>query len=275
MALETDYVEYGIQLTLTILGLSASYFIDPAKPLTLLSLLVIPLLYGYTAYVSRDDFSYSSLVALSGLVFLVVGGLTSLIAVFYSIGNVLVSYFASGNRFKDFYGSTSLPMLIMGFMIGCGLFGYGSLNPSFQGELADVVGEKSGQFSGKVVSEADIIENQKQAQLDLVNSSSVLSIRLASQEVMNQTGRTPELRQAFIHAEDSVKQKVYSNFQQQFEEQDVDLSNRMETRITEKLNQMNFALVIPIVTGFFYSLQPLLGILTGLFGKFLMLIGPS
>lgn len=275
MVLETDYVEYGIQLTLTILGLSASYFIDPSKPITMLSLLLIPLVYGYTAYVSREEFSYSSLVALSGLVFVVVGGLTSLIAVFYGLGNVLVSYFASGSRFKDFYGSTSLPILIMGFMIGCSLFAYGSFNPGFQGELAEAVGEKSGQLSGQVISETDIIENQKQSQLQLVNSTSVLSVRIASQEVMNNTESTPELRQSFIDAEDSVKQKVYENFQEQFDEQDVDLSGRMENRITDRLSQINFVLIIPIVTGFIYSLQPILGILTGLFGKFLMLIDPS
>lgn len=275
MGLDEDYIEYGMQLILTIAGVSASYFINTGKPYTLLSLLIVPLLFGYTAYISREEFNYASLVSLSALIFAVIGGITAVLAVFYSIGNILVSYFSSGERFKDFYSATSLPMLIIGFLLGIGLFGYGSLNPDFQNNLAERAGEETGELSGEILPASGIVENQKESQMRLINSTSVLSVRLTSQEVMNQTGESLELSRAFNNAEDSVKKEVYDRYRSEFEEKDLDLSSKVENRITEKLKQLSFLLVIPLTAGLFYSLQPLLGILTGIFGKLIALIDRS
>jgi hypothetical protein len=272
MGLETDYVEYGVELSLAILGLSAAYFIDPSRPITFLSLLFIPLLYGYTAYISHDGFNYASLVALSGLMFTVVGGLTAVIAVFYGVGNVLVSFFSYGTRFKDFYGSTSLPVLVMSFLLGASIFAYGAVNPGFQEDLSERAGSEIGDFAGDMISESGIIEEQRNSQMRMINSTAVLAVRLTSQEVMNKTERSYELQQAFVQSEEPVKERVYDRFSEEFDRQDRDLSTRVEERMAEQMKKMNFIMVIPIVTGFIYGIQPILGILTGLFGKFFLLV---
>jgi hypothetical protein len=267
MGLETDYVEYGVELSLAILGLSAAYFVDPSRPVTFLSLMFIPVLYGYTAYISHDGFNRASLVALSALVFTVVGGLTAVIAVFYGVGNVLVSFFSYGTRFKDFYGSTSLPVLIMSLILGASIFAYGAFNPDFQDNLAETAGEKLGGATGDIVSSSDIMQEQRISQMQVVNSTSVLAVRLTSQEVMNSTENSHELQQAFIDAEEEVKRRVYQRYSDEVGRQDREISDRVEDRMTEQLKEMNFVMVIPLVTGFLYGLQPILGLLTGIFGK--------
>jgi hypothetical protein len=274
MGLETEYVEYGIELILTILGLTLTYFIDTSNPITLLSLSLIPILYGYTAYISREEFNYASLTSLSALVFVVVGGITAVTAAFYGIGNILVSYFSSGNRFKDYYGATSLPILITGLIIGISVFGYSIYNPGVQDQLAETVGEQSGQISKSIIP-SEMVENQQRSQIKLVNSTSLTAVRLTSQEVINQTGETQELRKAFKDAEKPVKKRIHDRFRQKLKEKDVDLESRVEKRFTEQIKQMNFILVIPILTGLFYGLQPLIGILTGLFASFFALVDPS
>ncbi len=275
MGYNSEYIEYGLQLILTIAGVSASYFIDIAEPYSLLFLLLVPLLYSYTAYISRDEFRYSSLTSLSALIFVVMGGLTAILVLFYSVGNILVSYFASGQRFKDFYGATSLPILISGLLLGATLFGYGAVNSGFQDDLAEKAGERTGDISGKIIPASGIVENQRESQMRVINSTSILSVRLTSQEVMNQTGRNSELAEAFENSEDPVKKEVYSRYNDKFERKDLDLSSKVENRITDTFKDLNFLLVIPLTAGLFYSFQPLLGILTGLFGKLIALIDRS
>ena len=267
MGLETDYVEYGIEISLSILGLSVAYFIDPSSPITFLSLLMVPVLYGYTAYISHDGFNYASLVSLSTLVFAVVGGLTAVVAVLYGIGNVLVSLFSHGTSFKDFYGATSIPILAVGALVGFSVFGYGAVNPDFQNQVIETTGEKAGSVSGNLPAVSAMVQSQKNKQMELVNSTTLAAVRLTSQEVMNKTERSPELVKAFRESEDSVKNRIYSRYREGLESRSTSLSERIEASITQQLQTLNFIIVVPIIAAFFYSLQPILGVLTAIFAE--------
>jgi hypothetical protein len=272
MSLETDYIEYGVEVSLSILGLSAAYFIDPSSPITFLSLLLVPILYGYTAYISHDGFNHASLVSLSALVFTVVGGLTAVVAVLYGVGNVLVSLFSHGMRFKEFYSATSIPLLAVGILIGSSMFAYGTLNPEFQNNVIESVGEEAGEISGSLPAVSAMVENQKTKQIELVNTTTVTAVRLTSQEVMNDTGASPKLSKAFQQAEQPVKERIYSQYREGMENRSTSLSKRIEDSITRQLKTLSFVIVIPIVAAFFYSLQPLLGLLTAICAKSFKLI---
>ncbi|MFB6147967.1 MAG: hypothetical protein ABEJ66_03715, partial [Candidatus Nanohaloarchaea archaeon] len=69
MDIEQDYVEYVAEFSLALLAVSAAYFIDPARPVSFLTLLMVPLLFGYTAYVSRESFSSSTFLGFIALIF--------------------------------------------------------------------------------------------------------------------------------------------------------------------------------------------------------------
>jgi hypothetical protein len=272
MELETEYIEYGIQLSLALIGVTLAYFIDPSQPATLLGLIFVPILYGYTAYISHEGFSHSALMSLPALIFVITGGLTAVLAVFYSIGNILVSLFSHGTQFKDFYGSTSLPLLILGLLTGTSVFLYASFVPGVQDDLAETAGQKVGEFSGDLVSDMNLIEDQKRAQMRLVNSTSRSAVALTRQKVLSEVEITPELQNSFATAEQNVTEQVYRNAASRLGEQEVDISEKMSETLTQQFKRMNFIIVVPLITGIFYTLQPLIGILTGIFGKLSLLL---
>ena len=272
MGSDEDYVEYSLQLILAVLGASASTFISISEPSTYLSLLVLPFLYGHTAYISQDGFNYSSLMSLSALMLIVTGGVSALTAIFYSIGNVLVSMFSSGSGFKEFYGSVSLPLLILGALIGLSVFGYGSLTPGFQDEVAEKAGQQIGNFSAGIVEDMGLVENQKQSQLRLVNNTARTAVALTAQKVLNEVESTPELQNSLATAEDNVTQQIYRRTKAGMGQQDIDISQKMAETMTNYFKRMNLILLVPLITGFFYTLQPILGISTAIFGKLWMLL---
>lgn len=272
MELETEYIEYGVQLSLALIGVTLAYFINLSNPVTLAGLVFIPVLYGYTAYISHEGFSRSSLMSLPALIFVITGGFTALIALFYSIGNILVSVFSHGTQFKDFYGSTTLPLLVLGLVVGTGIFFYGSFNPGFQDSLAQDAGAAIGNFSGETLKDMNLVENQKKAQYRLINSTARSAVILTRQKVFSEVQPTVELQKSFATAEENVTAQVYRRAKSRLENRKVDVSGRIEQAVTSHLKQLNFILVVPLVAGIFYTLQPLIGVLTGIFGKLSLLL---
>jgi len=110
-------------------------FIDPSNLLTLGTLILIPMLFGYTAYISREQFKYSSFLGFISLMFVPLGPIMAAVAVTVSVGNLLVSFFAGGTNFKDYYGSTMLPLLFTGLILGGAVYGLATYQPSFGDDL--------------------------------------------------------------------------------------------------------------------------------------------
>ncbi|MFB6159382.1 MAG: hypothetical protein ABEJ95_07060 [Candidatus Nanohalobium sp.] len=266
MGLETDYMEYGIELSLSVLGVSAAYFVDFSQPVTLLGLLFLPLLYGYTAYISSDGFSRASLVSLSSLIFAVVGGFTAVTAVMYGLGNVFVSVF-SGNDFRSFYSSTSLPLLLTGLVLGSALFLYGSAHPSFKQQKLSDMGQDIGETAQDTFGSSKMVQGQKDAQLRLVNSTSRLSSRLMVRKVMNYSDPSTEVREALVKAEKEVPDLVYRRVSEEFNSRELDISSKIESLFVETFSGSRFFLVVPFVTAAMFGLQPVLGLLTALAAK--------
>jgi hypothetical protein len=263
MGLEEEYVEYAVELSLAIFAVVAAYFVNLGNPVSLAGLILVPVLYGYTSYISHEGFNYASLAGLPALFFVALGGVSAVAAVFCSLGNIMVSAFSYGEKSKDFYSSTSVPMLTMGLLIGASIYGYGTLNPDFKEEVRDNAGEKAGEAALKVLPSSQLVENQREKQIELVNSTAVSAVRLTSEEVMNDTGETAELKNAFKNAERPVQNKIYS----QISQENINATERAKQATKQQIKNLNFILAIPILGGLFYSLQPLLGLLTAIFAK--------
>lgn len=273
MGLETDYIEYGVQLSLAVLGISASYLIDFSTPSTLLTLLFLPVLYGYTAYISRESFNKATLTTLITPIFGVVGGITALLIIPYSIGNILVSMLSGGDHFKDFYGSTSIPLLITGLIIGTSIFAYGAANPEFKQDKVDSAATEISKITEETIERTGMLENQKNTQLQSINRTAKAATELTIQKVYNKTDPKRETAEALEEARTEVPETIYQQTQNQFDQKQVDLSNRIKPIFKDMFGGQKFFIIIPLITGLTYSLQPLIGILTGIFGKIFLKFG--
>lgn len=273
MGSDEEYIQYGIELSLAVAGVAASYFIDFSFPITFATLLFMPVLFGYTAYISRDRFNKASLTSLTALIFVLVGGITALTALLYSVGNVMVSMFSSGTGFKDFYSATSLPLLIVGVLIGASVYGYGAYNPDFKQEKLNQTSQQIGGLAQDTFGNSEIIESQRRAQIRTVNLTARNAVLLTTQKVINRSNPSNEVRVALMDAETEVPQEIYERTRAEMSSRQPDISNRVSNVFMENFSGSNFLLVIPILAGFFYSMQPLIGVLTGLFGSIFIRMG--
>lgn len=263
---ETDYIEYVGEFCLAFMAAALSYFITPENPATLVILLSIPVLFGFTAYISRDGFRKSSLLSLAALVFGLLGTINALVAVFVAVGNILVSVFAGGERFRDFYSTTSLPVLLTGLLIGLLVFAAISTQPSTSDNLKQTAAKTLGEQTETLVKSSGLIESQKQAQVNAMESVSTATVIATKGVVLNETGRTDrELINAFETAQKEVPEKISERSMKQLDNRSVDISETVERSTRELISDKVFLAVIPGAAFFLYSLQPLIGFLTALF----------
>lgn len=273
MSVENEYLEYGVQLSLAVLGVSTSFFINLSNPTTFLILGLLPALYGYTAYISQESYNKASLATLTTLIFSFVGGITAVVAVLYSIGNVAVSAFSGGTEFNDFYSSTTIPLLLVGIIIGGSIFTYGMYDQDFKQNTIQNAGSEIGKISQSVIEDSSLIENQKESQLAAINQTAKNSVLLTRQKVLNETRPSAKVRTSLKEAETAVPKQIYVETKSSMEKQNFDMQKRVSQTFEEKFAGQRFAIVIPLTSVFFFSLQPLIGILTGIFGKIFLKIG--
>ncbi|MFB6190316.1 MAG: hypothetical protein ABEJ91_01975 [Candidatus Nanohaloarchaea archaeon] len=270
MDIEKDYVEYVAEFSLALLAGSAAYFFDPGVPASYATLLLVPVLFGYTAYISRESFSMSSFLALIALMFAPLNSTLAALTVFIALGNVLVSLFSGGERFRDFYSSTALPLLLTGAAIGTGLFFMASSNPA----VADDIRNRAGNFLGESVEsaaeDAELFDQQKEAQKMIIRQASISTVKATEGYILNETrGQLPyedeqAIISAFNGAEEEVPDLIVSKAEQRMNRSSVDFSRTTKNLVTSNLKGKALVLLIPVTTLMLYSLQPLIGFLTAL-----------
>ena len=279
MDLEKDYVEFVIQFSVALFAVSAAYFINPSNLLTLGVLLIIPVLFGYTAYISRNIFRYSSFLGFIAIVFAPLNYTMAAVAIIISLGNVLVSFFAGGTDFKDYYRATMLPLLLTGLVLGGAVYLGAIYQPDFGNELRTGIADTVGNQSSAVLKEANLAEMQQDTNQRVVKQVSQDSIRATQGYVINRTQEnlTIEGQQAILQAFSSAQEDVpalmlegLNNTQSQTRA--VDISERVSGAIENLISGKKIIVLIPLITFGLYGLQPLFGILTALFAKFVQKI---
>ncbi|MFB6242158.1 MAG: hypothetical protein ABEJ36_05165 [Candidatus Nanosalina sp.] len=274
MAFERDYIRYSVTLTLSLVSMISLRFLELSDPRTFLVLLTVPLLLGFTAYISRDGFQRASFLAAATLPFATLGGVFLLFAAVLLLLNVLVSFFASGKSFRSFYGVTSLPLLGTGVVVALGFSAMFLTQPGFSAQVenttADLVGEQAETF----VERSGIIGMQRETRGKMVGSISEASVGLTQVYVLNKTrgNLTPEgqraVMNAFSSAREEVPQRLESRANRSLGLESVDFSEKSEELVKNIFVKEMFLLFIPLIAFGIYGLQPVVGILTAVAGVF-------
>lgn len=273
-----EYVEYTSIFSLAMLAGSLSYFLSLETPLTFAVLLLVPALFGVTAYFSKESFRKASLLSSVSLIFAPLKPGMAFVALAISLGTPLVSAFAGGSSFKDFYSSAPVPMLLVAVVLGSGSFVAFQERP----ELAEPLENRTVEFvssqATEAVEDAGLLEQQAGTVENVVTQSSKASVARTRQLVLNSTGRElsfrnkRRLQQDFNRAQEEVPRQVSeraANLTQQ-----TDISSRIR-RSTKRLLENRPAALSVIVGSITYTVHPLIGILTAVFASLVRAAAPE
>lgn len=264
--MERSYLDAVTVFSLATLTVSLTYFISIAKPKTFLILLLVPITYGFVAYASREGFTKSSLAALPSLAFLAVGGVTALAGVVVGLGSVLVSIFAGGDRFREYYSTTHLPLLVLGLVIGSAVFGLALNDSEFRQNVQNESAEFLGQTGEEIVNQSNIVSSQRNSQISMVKDTSNATIFYTQAFVLNETQKDLD-RSSLIAVDsafDKAKQDVPAQMSERIESSDtsVDMSERIEDVVEARLQGKHFFIIIPVLASLAVTLQPIVGLAT-------------
>jgi hypothetical protein len=274
MGLETDYVKYALSATFALLSVVSLNFLDFSNPQTFAVLLTAPLLFGYTAYISRESFQKSSFLAAAALPFATLGNIFAVFAAFLLIVNVLVSFFASGESFRSFYGVTSLPLLGAGVLTSLLLFSMVMTQPGFAAEVENTTASLLGEQTETFIEQSDIIDMQRETRTEMVGSIGEASIGLTQAYVLNETRENLSAQdqravmRAFNSAQEEVLERIKSEANRSVGIDSIDFSEKSEELVKNLFVKEMFLLLIPLIAFGIYGLHPVVGIATAVAGVF-------
>ncbi len=267
-----DYIDYGVIFSLSILTVSLSYFVDFSNLYTLLLLVLLPIQLGFIAEISKAGFHKASLISAAALFFVFLGSFTAFIAVLTVFMSLFTSFFAGGRRFKDFYSSTALPLLLTGLLIGGASYYMVVNDEGIESQLEDTLVDITLEVSEHIV--GDQVEDASQEQAEMIEQSTEGIVLLTHTYVINQTSENLDtqemqyLESAFASARQEVPQMAAEEQGEHISEEDIrqDQENQMENMVRQNIDSQYYAALIPMIGMFFYSLQPVIGVFTAIFG---------
>lgn len=265
MEIDEEYLEYAGQASLALLAISAAYFFDPGRPATYGSLLLIPMLYGYTTYISRDSFRPASLLSLVTLIFTPISTLMGFIAVFVPVSNVLISFFASGTGFKNYSNATLLPMLFTGLILGGIAFGAAQSQPEIRQGIVDSFEQGVSKQTEIMVEQANLDQIQQETSREIARTTSESTVTLTRGYVLNNTDFSrqddQELDQAFQDAQEQIPDRLADRAGERSGSVDISES---ASRAASNFIEANLGIIILIAALTFYMINPLISILTAI-----------
>lgn len=265
MGLDEDYIEYVGQSSLALLTISAAYFVNPSNLITLLALLPITVLYGYTAYISRESFNSASMLSSVTLIFIPVSTLMGFVAVFIPISNTLISLFSSGTGFKNYSNATLMPMIFTGLILGSIAFGAAQTQPEIRQNLVNNIAGISETQTEVIMEQTDLSNVQQEAGKKIVTQTSENTVLLTRSHVFNETRfneqQNAELDQAFSGARNKIPESLANRTAENAES--IDMAERAG-EATRNLVSANLGIIILMASLFFYAINPLISILTAI-----------
>jgi hypothetical protein len=275
---ERKHLEYAVTFSLAMLAGSLSYFMSLEQPATFGVLLFVPLLFGFTAYSSRDSFRRASLLASVSLIFAPLKPGMALVAVAVSLGNPLVSLFAGGVKFKDFYGSVTVPMLLVAAVLGAGSFVAFQERPELAEPLENRTVDLVSDQATAAIEDAGLLKQQSNTIQSVVSQSSTASVAATRRLVLNSTGddlspgERRRLEAAFGRARQEVPEQVSERAANLTEQ--ADLSSRIRGS-TERLVRDRPAVLASGIGSLTYALHPFIGLLTAFFASLFRALAPE
>lgn len=267
----SDYVDYVGVFSISILAASSSYFLDFSNPVSLAFLSLIPASMGVTAYISRDGFNPASLSSLISLFLVGFNPLVSFVAAVVAVSNPLVSLFAGGESFKDFFNSVTLPMLLTGLIVGGGIYGAAQIDPSTQKTVEDTTVTVVAGQTEVMLDQTALISNTRDQQVNAMKNVSEASVLLTEKIVVENMssnltrGELKQLRSSFDYAEQTIPARFNSGTENSTSGKEM-VSNRIESSLRNLIDGKTMVAIIPILGLAFYSLSPFVGLLAAVFG---------
>ncbi len=270
-----DYIDYGVVFSLSILTVSLSYFLELGSPQTWPILLLLPIQLGFIVEISKAGFHKASLFSIPAFFFAFLGTTTAIMAIITVLMSVLSSFFAGGRSFKDFYASTALPLLLTGLILGGGSYYMITTDEAIENEIEQNIIEMTVYLSDLLLEDA--MGDQPEEQNRIIESSAENMVVMTEAYVMNHTAEElgPQemqlLTTAFSDAREDIPKEAVEQQEQQLEEEDdltFDHEEQMEQIISGLIEPKYYIMVLPILAVGAYSLQPLIGVLTGIFAIF-------
>jgi hypothetical protein len=266
-----EYTEYALQAALSLVAISSVYMVDPSNPRSFVFLLSFPLLFAYTAYISDEGFNRASLVSVSALGFLPLGGLFAPFSILVFTTNVLISLLGGGRSGRKLYSSVPLPLLISGLVLGSILFVSVTSSPGEFSEFRNDSAEAVGEGMKKTIETTGIVSSSRDAQLEMVRSVSSASVVATEGMVFNETqGNLGQddlrsLDQAFSNAESEVPEEVVQRMNSS-STATPDIGVVAESAVSNLLTPKTAAVIVPFVALGVYGVHPLVGLLTAIIG---------
>jgi len=261
MDLEFDYFASGLQMALTVVSLSLVLLIDFSRPSTVFFAAGIPFILGYTAFISDNRFRKESLASMIGLMFLPLGGLVAAVSVFLLVLNVLVSFFASGNTFRDYYSSTALPLLVSGLLIGVSVGGMAFYSQDFASEVEDSFVDQGAERTMNMIEITGLGSDAEKNLRDTTYSNVLVTENFVVNQYI-QEAEDPEtrvLQEAFSDAREEVPDTVVNQSGVADGEQQ---RKRIEQAIRKTVQERIPIIMFVFAVTALYALQPVIGVLT-------------
>ncbi|MEF8880240.1 MAG: hypothetical protein V5A72_00215 [Candidatus Nanohaloarchaea archaeon] len=266
--MDSGFHNYGLQMAFTVLALSMILLVNRSSPISYIFLLGIPVLLGYTTYISKEEFNKASLTSSIALIFVPLGGLTAIMAVIVPLLNVKVSFFASGDSFRDFYSSTALPLLVVGLIVGSMIGGYSFYDPSFENQVQQTIVDKGADRTMAMI-EATGLGQNRTAQIKNATYANVLVTEnyVVPRYVNNSDNPdVASLRRAFRDAREDVPQMVAEKSQQ------TDVRDVVERTLEKTVSGRIPVISLVFMVTFLYALQPVIGLLNAFSASLFKLI---
>ena len=265
MDLEIDYVEYGLQTAFSVIAMSLLLLVEPGNYRTYFFGLGLPLLFGYTAFISNNGFNKASLASAIVLVYTPINMFMAFLAVTVFLCNNFISVFTASDSFRAHYSSTAIPLIMTGLFIGAGLAGWIFLNPSFESEMETTIVDFGTETTITTIKAAGLGEENQDEEMEIFVNSTVAATESYVLQNYVENAANPEtqvLRDSFEAASKEVIQDMQQE-QNQEEVMEQQVRQMMESTVQGKL----MILAIPISIMILYALQPVLGLLTAISGK--------
>ena len=266
MDLEIDYIEYGLQTAFSVIAMSMLLLVEPGNHPSYIFGLGLPVLFGYTAFISEERFNKASLASAIVLVYAPISMFMAAMAAVIFICNNFISVFTVSDSFRAHYSSTAIPLIMTGLVVGSAISGLAYIDPGVESDMESRIIDFGTESTLSSIEAAGLGQQNQQDEMEqLVNAT----VRSTESYVLNnytQEAESPEtqvLRESFNGANNQVLEGLQQGDQNREEVMRDQVSQMIESIIGGRLMFIS----IPFSIALFYALQPILGLLTAVAGK--------
>lgn len=263
-----EYLRATGVFSLALLAVSASFLFDPSRLWTLAALIPMTVLFGFVAFISREGFQKDSLAATPTLIFGFVDPVVGAASIVAAVASPLISVFTGGDSFRNYFGAVSMPLLISGLVLGGAAYVALEGSPALEDRAVNITSERVGSQTYSIVQESGMRERFRQSQVEMVRATSRASVGLTGAYLRNASldrEAKAKVVDTLRTARREVPERMVSNVENVSSSR-TDLEPRLKNSVRDVVDGRMSVLAVPLVAGLLYALNPVVGILVGIWG---------